>query len=210
MILYGSNRSPFVRKVMIAAHELGLIDRIAMRPTIVSNTARDAEVAAINPLGQIPALLRDDGTPLYDSLVICLYLDEMAGGGRLVPASGEARWDTLARHALGQGITEALVKLFGERRRAGDPLQPTYVTALTEKLEQSFLAAGRQWQARPAGRFDLGDIALAGAIAYADFRLPAIDWRSGGLGDFYREASERPSLQATALSGESPNAVPTS
>lgn len=209
MILYGSTRSPFVRKVAIAAHELGLIERIALRHAVVSSTTRDAVVAAVNPLGQIPALRLDDGTALYDSLVICLYLDELAGGGRLVPASGAARWETLTRHALAQGITEALLALFGERRRAADPLHPAYVTALTEKVEQSFLAAGRQWQARPAGRFDLGDIALAGAIAYANFRLPAIDWRSGGLGGFHDEAPDRPSLRATALSGDSPNPVPT-
>lgn len=208
MILYGSTRSPFVRKVVIAAHELGLIDEIENRPRVVSNTGRDAEVAAVNPLGQIPALLLPDGTALYDSLVICLYLEEQAGHPQLVPASGAGRWETLARHALGQGMAEALVKLFGERRRGGDPLQPTYVAALTEKLEQAFLAAGAQWRSRPTGRFDLGDIALAGAIAYADFRCPMLDWRGAGLGAFYDEVAQRPSLRMTALAGESPNPAP--
>lgn len=207
MILYGSTRSPFVRKVVVAAHETGLIDRIEHRPSVVSNTSRDAEVASVNPLGQIPALLLADGTALYDSLVICLYLDEQAGGGRLIPPAGDARWDVLARHALGQGMAEAMVKLFGERRRT-DPLQPTYVAALTEKLDAAFVAAAGQARSRPAGRFDLGDIALAGALAYADFRLPALDWRAAGLGDFFDGVAQRPSVLATPLSGEAHNPAP--
>jgi len=206
MILYGSTRSPFVRKVVIVAHELGLVDRIELRPSIVSNTARNAEVGAVNPLGQIPALVLADGTALYDSLVICLYLETLAGKGRLLPADGPAHWDTLTRHALGQGMAEALVKLFGERRRNEDPLQPAFVAALTEKLEHGFRAAGAQ--AWPVGRFDLGDIALAGAIAYADFRVPTLDWRASGLGDFYAAAQKRPSMQLTELTGTSPNSAP--
>jgi glutathione S-transferase len=207
MILYGSTRSPFVRKVAIAAHELGVIDRIVHRPSVVSNTTRDVEVAAVNPLGQIPALRLEDGTAIFDSLVICLYLDDLAGGGRLIPHAGAGRWDVLTRHAFGHGMIEAMVKLFGERRRT-DPLQPTYVAALTEKLDAAFAAAAEQVRSRPADRFDLGDIALAGALAYADFRLPALDWRAAGLGAFHDEVTQRPSLLATALAGDSPNAMP--
>jgi len=206
VILYGSTRSPFVRKVLIVAHELGLADAIALRPVIVSNTARDAEVGAVNPLGQIPAMVLDDGTALYDSLVICLYLAARAGENRLLPADGPAHWDVLTRHALGQGLAESLVKLFGERRRSDDPLGAAVAAALTEKIEHGFHAASaREWL---AGRFDLGDIALAGAIAYADFRFPAIDWRAAGLGPFYTAALARPSMQATALAGTSPNPAP--
>lgn len=207
MILYGSSRSPFVRKVVIATHELGLIDRIVHRPSVVSNTTRDAEVAIVNPLGQIPAMRLPDGTAIHDSLVICLYLDELAGGGRLIPIASDARWEVLTRHAFGHGMVEAMVKLFGERRRT-DPLQPTYVAALTEKLDAAFMAAAQQARSRPVGRFDLGDIALAGALAYADFRLPALDWRGAGLDAFYDEVAQRPSLRATTLAGDSPNAMP--
>src|SRR5580704_17646353 len=101
--------SPYVRKVMIAAHELGLAGQIELLSTAVSPVAANATLAAENPLMKIPALVTDDGEVLFDSPVICEYLDSLAGGGKVFPATGKARWAALRQQALGDGILDALI-----------------------------------------------------------------------------------------------------
>src|SRR3954452_2785519 len=96
--------SPYVRKVMVVAHELGLADKIELLSTAVSPVESNAALAAENPLMKIPALTTDDGQVLFDSPVICEYLDSLAGGGKVFPASGKARWTALCQQALGDGI----------------------------------------------------------------------------------------------------------
>ena len=204
MRLYGSQRSPFVRKVLIAVEELGLADQIVFVPVIVSSTQADEALVRLNPLGEAPTLVTDDGTPIHDSLVICEFLDDHAGGQRLIPASGPARWNALTRHAVGNGMIETLVKLFAERKRTGDPRHPIYVEALTRKFRQTLPALEAQCAARPARPFDLGDIALGCALAYADFRFAELNWREGhpALARHYAAIAARPSVRAHALSGE--------
>src|SRR5918911_4567025 len=98
LTLHWSPRSPFVRKVMVAAHELGLADRIERVRTVVRMTARpNPDLLPDNPLGKIPTLVLADGTALFDSVVICEYLDALAGGGILFPSPGRERWTTLSR-----------------------------------------------------------------------------------------------------------------
>src|SRR3954470_24384747 len=101
--------SPYVRKVMVVAHELGLADKIELLSTAVSPVESNAALAAENPLVKIPALTTDDGQVLFDSPVICEYLDSLAGGGKVFPASGKARWTALCQQALGDGILDALI-----------------------------------------------------------------------------------------------------
>jgi glutathione S-transferase len=201
MQLFGSTRSPFNRKVMIAVHELGLQARVRLQPVNVSLTHTDPELAKVHPLGQIPALLLADGTVLHDSQVICEYLDALTGAHRLVPP-GAARWEVLARHATGQALLETLVRLFSERRRTEDPVHPTYVGAFTAKFQRTLPSLEAQSQARDAqsDSFDLGDIAVGCALAYAEFRFPALDWRSGhpALTAHYERICARPSMLATA------------
>jgi glutathione S-transferase len=203
MKLYGSTRSPFSRKVVVALHELGLIDHVEFIPVVVSQTQTDDELARIHPLGQIPALLLDDGTVIHDSLTICEYLDSLAGGCRLLPATGADRWRVLCKHALGQGMLETLVKLFGERKRVDDPLQPVYVKAYSDKFHRVLptLDAGSR---AGSEAFDVGDIAVCCALAYADFRFPEHDWRAGhpSLASYYARIADRPSMRKTALVGE--------
>jgi glutathione S-transferase len=194
MQLFGSTRSPFNRKVMIAVHELGLQASVRLQPVNVSLTTTDPELSKVHPLGQIPALL-------LDSLVICEYLDALKGAHRLVPR-GEARWAVLSRHATGQALLETLVRLFSERRRTEDPAHPTYVGAFIAKFHRTLPSLEAQSQARAAqpDSFDLGDIAVGCALAYADFRFPALDWRSGhpALTAHYERICARPSMLATA------------
>src|ERR1700728_4371064 len=101
--------SPFVRKVMVAAHELGLVQRIELVPTTVTPVQANDVLAAENPLMKVPSLVTDDGQALFDSPVICEYLDSLTGGGKLFPAAGAARWTALRQQALGDGILDALI-----------------------------------------------------------------------------------------------------
>ena len=99
MKLYWSPRSPFVRKVMVFAHETGLASRIETVKTPVSSTAANRELMRVNPLGKIPTLVTDDGKVLFDSYVICDYLDGLHTGAKLIPQSPDIRWQTLRGRA---------------------------------------------------------------------------------------------------------------
>ena len=120
MKLHWSPRSPFVRKVMIVAHERGLVERITCVRTVAAMTKPHAELMRDNPLSKIPTLVRDDGVVIYDSPVICEYLDGLDGAPKLFPAGGEARLVALRRQALGDGFLDLLVLARNERERA-DP-----------------------------------------------------------------------------------------
>ena len=102
MKLLWSSRSPFVRKVMVAAHEVGLADRVRTERVVVAANKPNADVMALNPLNKIPTLVLDDGTVLYDSRVICEYLDTLHDGPKLFPPDKTARWPALRRQALGR------------------------------------------------------------------------------------------------------------
>src|ERR1700691_6047162 len=118
MKLHWSPRSPFVRKVMIVAHERGVVDRIACVRTIAATAKPHAELMQDNPLSKIPTLTLDDGTVLYDSPVICEYLDALDGAPKLFPKEPKARMIALRRQALGDGFLDLLVLLRDERMRA--------------------------------------------------------------------------------------------
>src|SRR5262249_47071842 len=109
MKLHWSPRSPFVRKVMIVAHERGLIDRLNCVRTVAAMTTPHAELMRDNPLSKIPTLVLDDGTVLYDSPVICEYLDALDRQPQLFPIEREARMRALRRQALGDGYLDLLV-----------------------------------------------------------------------------------------------------
>ncbi|MFA7666575.1 MAG: glutathione S-transferase N-terminal domain-containing protein, partial [Burkholderiaceae bacterium] len=98
MKLFDSPSSPFVRKCLVVAHEYGLVDRIERVPAAPSVVNRVPELEAANPLGKVPALQNDDGSWLFDSPVICEYLDSL-GGGSMLPAQGSARWRVLTVQA---------------------------------------------------------------------------------------------------------------
>src|SRR5579862_66320 len=114
MRLHYSITSPFVRKVLVAAHELGIAGEIELLPAALTPIAPSEAVNAANPLGKIPALEIDGEPALYDSLVIAEYLDSLAGP-KLFPASGPARWTALRRAAAADGMADALILVRYER-----------------------------------------------------------------------------------------------
>lgn len=198
MKLHWSPRSPFVRKVMVAAHECGVTDRITTVRTVVAMTSPHAGLMADNPLSKIPTLVLDDGTVLYDSGVICEYLDTLHDGPKLYP-QGAARWTALRRHALGSGLLDLLVPWRNERDRP-QPSQP-HLSAYAVKADSAFDALEREAPALAAAPFDIGQIAIGCALSYADFRFKDRPWRDGRpqLTAWHAAFSERPSVRATAF-----------
>jgi glutathione S-transferase len=191
--LHWSPTSPYVRKVMVAAHELGLADRIDLVPTRVETVV--ADVAADNPLGRVPALVLPDGTTLFDSLVIAEFLNE-TGGGSLFPRPGPERWRTLTLHALAQGTIDAAIAIVAERRRPGAERSPAFVAARQAEIGRALDALERNI---PASTPDIGTITVAAGLGYVDFRLPDDAWRSSRprLAAWFAAFAQRPSMAAT-------------
>ena len=191
--------SPFARKVRIVARESGLIARIEEIDTAVSPVKPNAELAASNPLVKIPVLVLDDGTTLYDSRVICEYLDTLAGT-QLIPASGTARWEALRLQALCDGILDAAVLIRYELAvRPQANRWPDWVEAQRGKIEGG-LTALAALQPGFGPDFGIGQVGAACVLGYLDFRFPEIDWRSrhGTLKAWFAtEAANRPSIRDT-------------
>ncbi|WP_246514205.1 glutathione S-transferase family protein [Neoroseomonas soli] len=199
MKLHWSPRSPFVRKVMVAAHELDLADRISMTRTVVAMTTPNRELLPENPLGKIPTLVLEDGTILYDSQVIIEYLDHLAGGGRLIPPPGPARWLELRRHALANGFLDLLILWRYERGKA-QPL-PALIDSFTLKTGAVLAALEAEADAIARAPVGLAQITLAIAGAYLDFRFGDLGWRDRcpRFSAWQRRFEERPSMRATPV-----------
>src|SRR5690242_336299 len=175
MKLHWSPRSPFVRKVMIVAHERGLVDRLNCVRTVAAMTAPHAELMRDNPLSKIPTLVLDDGIALYDSPVICEYLDALEGKPQLFPVGGRPRMIALRRQALGDGFLDLLVYARNERLRE----QPSDIHLRSAAVRSAAVldALEREAQALEASAFDIGHVAIGCALSYLDFRFAEEDWR---------------------------------
>ncbi len=198
MKLHWSPRSPFVRKVMVAAHELGLADRIRTVRTVVAMAKPAVELLAENPLGKIPTLVLEDGTILYDSQVIVEYLDSLAGH-HLIPREGPARFTELRRHALANGFLDLLILWRNERDKA-QPSQ-ALLDAFALKTDAVLPALEAEAGAIAAAPLGLAQITLAIAGDYMDFRFPDLGWRARcpALDAWQRGFAERPSMRANAV-----------
>jgi glutathione S-transferase len=188
--------SPFVRKVMVVAHEHGLVDRIELVPTTVSPVQTNESLAPENPLMKVPSLTTDDGQVLFDSPVICEYLDSLAGGRKLFPAAGAARWTALCQQALGDGILDALILCRYETTRPEDRRWEGWTDGQMKKAHQGLAAAEREDLSGPR---TIGQVTLGCTLGYLDFRFPDDGWRQRHprLAAWYREVEQLPSMQAT-------------
>ncbi|HUC63575.1 MAG TPA: glutathione S-transferase N-terminal domain-containing protein [Alphaproteobacteria bacterium] len=195
MKLRYSAASPYVRKVMVVAHETGLVGKIETIPTNV--WAPDTDIAKDNPLGKVPTLVADDGTVLFDSPVICEYLDALAGG-KLFPASGKARWEALRLQALGDGVLDAGILRRLESMRPAE-LQSKDWMARQATVMKRGLDLAESMAASWTGSFGIGPIAIGCAVGWFDFRFGHEDWRPGRpkLAAWYADFVKRPSMQAT-------------
>jgi glutathione S-transferase len=200
MKLHWSSRSPYVRKVMICAYELGLAQSIERIHSVVSLSQPNTGVMRDNPLGKIPTLILDDGRILYDSVVICEYLDSLHGGTPLFPASGPPRWVALRWHALGNGLLDALILWRNERDREPQRRSQEYLDAFEAKTRAALKMMESEAASLDATPFAIGHIAIVCALGYLDFRFADIDWRSAQprLAAWFGKVSQRPSVQKSA------------
>ncbi len=175
MKLCHSQSSPFVRKVKLAAYVLGFANELELIETNTMNA--EDPIRSVNPLGKIPAL-EDGGTIFYDSRVIIEHLDAKAGGGKIIPAAGAARFETLTRAALMDGILDAAILVVYEgRMRPADKYVESFVTYQREKIRRGLeVAAASSPQYRKGTMPDAGEIALACVLDYLDFRQQ-LNWR---------------------------------
>ncbi len=196
MKLHWSPKSPFVRKVMIVAHELGLVERITLIRSVAAMTKPNYEIMGDNPLGKLPTLVLEDGSALYDSSVITEYFTALVPGQKLLP-SGPERWEVLRRQALGDGINDALVLWNNERNRPEANQSQRHMECWQERVEWAL----NELESRPRDGFDLGDAAIGAALSYLDFRFAFFDWRAARpqSAAWHRRFEERPSAVATAI-----------
>jgi glutathione S-transferase len=197
MKLYMHPASPFARKARIIIRELDLTRVVE---EIVVNPAASEELRRINPLGKIPVLVLKDGSTLLDSPVICEYLNDLGGGnffpGYTVWREVSARWRALTLQALGDGICDAAVaRIYEGRRPPENQSEPTvhkYLAAVTRSLDALERA---RFTADPT----IGEIAVACALGYLDFRLPELQWRDSRpvLRDWYEKFAQFPSMKDT-------------
>jgi glutathione S-transferase len=198
MKLFHSPFSPFVRKVTVVAHEVGLAERIERLPSAAHPTQRDATIRALHPLAQVPTLITDEGAALADSRVICEYLDALAGGG-MFPVSGPARWIALCDQSTADGLLDAALLLRYERTvRAEGERSVAWIAGQTAKIE-GVLDGFEADVGALADRVDIGTITVACALAYLDLRFPDLAWRRRAptLGTWAEDFAERPSMRAT-------------
>lgn len=187
----------------MAAHELGLVGRIACVDAAAHPVNRDANIIRHNPLGQVPTLLLDNGEVLYDSDVICQYLQDIAGGHALIPAGGIDRLRCLRDQALGDGIMNAALLVRFERAlRTEEMRNRGWESGQLGKIDTGLAFLETQAKGM-TGRVDLATISYVCALGYIDFRLPDIDWGSKYpvLAAWYAGWADRPSFAATTPKG---------
>ena len=194
MKLHWSPRSPYVRKVMICAHELGLQDQLELLRSVAAMTKPNERLMLDNPLSKIPTLVLDDGRALFDSVLICEYLNDLAGGS-LFPPAGRAKWRW---HALGDGLLDALILWRNEREREAPLL--VLIDAFDLKARASLALLDIESDALAQAPFSIGHLTIACALGYLDYRFAPLQWRTlvPRLGAWYDQLRERPSITATA------------
>jgi len=198
MKLTFSPASPFARKVRIAAIELGLIDKIEFTPvTVVPGQAND-EYSKIHPLKKLPVLILDNGDVIVDSYVIVEYLDELAGGGKLIPASGPSRWKVKSDHSLLQGMLDSMLLCRYENMVRPEPLR--WQAWSDDHWNRAWKGMARfegQVEAMQSRPLDIAQIGLACVLGYADFRFADCGWRKAypKLDAFHQKMLERPSVK---------------
>lgn len=195
MKLWYSPTSPFVRKVIAAAHELGLTDRIEIIEAATSPVNRHAGLAALNPVGKIPAMQLDDGQVIYDSRVICAYLDSLKPG--LVPEAGPLRFRSMTLEALGDAIMDAAVLTRYETAMRPEDLRwKGWIEGQMTKVWAGIDSLETDWLDFLDGPLTMGHLAAAAALGYLDFRYADSRWRDGrpGLAKWYDAFAKRPSM----------------
>ena len=173
MKLRFSPTSPFVRKVMAVAQCTAQTDRVEKVPT----TTADPDLIDDNPLGKVPAARLDDGTPLYDSRVICEFLDDQHAGAKVFPGPGPDRWRALCLQSLGDGVMDACVLIYTELRRPEAEQSAAWLERQRLKIRNAVGVLEQDVDALE-GPLTIGGLTVGIALEYADRRVPEFDWRA--------------------------------
>ncbi|MEO0999496.1 MAG: glutathione S-transferase [Pseudomonadota bacterium] len=199
MRLHHAPTSPFVRKVMVMLHETGQTDAVEIVAATGTPVDPQTMPVALNPLGKIPCLERPDGPALYDSRVICRYVDARGEGG-LYPEA-PALWDVLTLEAMADGIMEAaILTVYEERVRAEGARSEAWVAGQTDKVTRALATLESLWIGHLNGPLNAGQIAVGCALGYLDLRRGDLGWaaRHPRLADWYAGFAARPAMAATA------------
>jgi glutathione S-transferase len=200
MKLTFSPASPFARKVRIAAIELDLIDKIELVPTTVAPGQANPEYSKIYPLKKLPAMILPDGDIIVDSYVIVEYLDELAGGGKLIPASGPTRWKVKSDHSMLQAMLDSMLLCRYEKMVRPQGLQ--WQAWSDDHWNRAWTGMAHfEKQADMLSRpLDISQIALVCVLGYADFRFADCGWRKAypKLDVFHEKMLARPSVKISA------------
>ena len=196
MKLRYSPTSPFVRKVTVTAIEAGLEDRIEPIPTDLKNP--DGGLATDNPLAKVPALITDDGVALFDSPVICEYLDSLHDGRKLFPPAGPERWAALRHQALADGLAEAIITRMQEYRRSEAQRSPEWLEKQKGKVERALDALEAEI-ASLGDALTIAHVSIGSTLGYIDLRFPDYGWRATrpALAGWFEAISRRPSMVET-------------
>lgn len=197
MQLIMSPASPYVRKVRVTVREAGLDHHVEEVPVTTTPMSPAAQALSANPTGKIPALLRSDGPAIYDSRIICRFLDARAGAG-LYPES--RLWEVLTLEATADAMIDAAVAMVYQARFVGtDGANGDWIDAQWAKVTGAVTAIEDRWMSHLSGPLDAAQIAVACGLGYLDFRHEDRDWRGAApsLADWYGTFAERPSMQAT-------------
>jgi len=197
MKLFYAATSPFVRKCLVSAYELGLRERLELVPAAAHPVNRDRALVAHNPLGKIPTLITDNGTVLYDSRVICEYLNGL-GDRHLIPDAGPPRWSALVEQALADGLMDAAVLTRYENAARPESLRwPEWAAGQLDKVTCGLAEIERRGPS--AGRVDIGAIAIGCALGYLDFRFASFGWREKypNIALWFESFGNRESMLAT-------------
>lgn len=203
MKLLYAPQSPFARKVRAAAMELGLGDRIELEyVAVVPGQPNKAFAASHNPLRKIPALVTDSGATIYDSTVICEFLDAESGSGRIIPRRPEERWRVLTNHALANGLCESVIQIRYETWLRPEAYRwPDWVDDHWDKIN-----SGLAWFDVNPDAFrdppDIAQLALGSLLGYIDFRWPEQGWRDryACVAEWFEALNKRPSFAETVPS----------
>jgi glutathione S-transferase len=192
-----SPTSPYVRKCMVMAMELGLDANMVLLPSNAHPVNRDRNIIAANPLGKVPTLFTDDGHVLYDSRVICEYLNDL-GQGRFFPVAGPERWTSLTLQSLGDGMLDAaLLARYEDVARPEALKWADWRAGQLDKIDTSLQALEAAPQSL-ANRVDIGSLTIGCALWYLDLRFPELNWRDRypHVAAWYASYSQRPAMLA--------------
>ena len=201
MKLHWSPRSPFVRKVMITAHETGLVDRIDCVRSVAIRTKANPDILVDSPVGRIPVLVLGNGTVLSSSYSICEYLDSLHNGQKIIPISGDDRWRALELHGIADGLLDTLIFWRGEFMVSEENKRQDIFDTCATKTQACLSWLEERAPSFSGMSYGIGHITAGIAVEYLDFRYDHLDWRSScpQLADWHLSFADRASSKATEI-----------